>query len=547
VTPASVRYVAAALAADVVALRELRRARRVNRAAQVDLFDAFYQAYLTAVACGAAVLIASDVVGDHRLGPASVARVVSHGPSWIGLAVGLAVFVGLRSGARGGPLVLPAADVRYVLMSPLPRQEALRGPAIRQVRFAAFVGAVAGAGAGVVASHRLPGGLLTWAACGAAAGLLAGLLATGAALVASGLHWRPWVAGLAGLVLLGWTGADVALSVRTSPLSFVGVVALWPARFSAVGLVGVVLPVAAAATGVVFVGRSSLESAERRASLASQIRFALTLQDLRTVVLLRRQLTQEHARSQPWVRLRPLSQGRTVVWRRDVRGLARWPLSRIIRVVFLGAVSGLSLVGVWAGTTPLLIVAALALFVAGLDALEPLAQEIDHPDVAGSVPAEPGSLRLAHIPTSFATLLVVALAGWAAALAVAPLDIAVPVGAVLLLPAALMATAGAAVSIAMEPPHVSDNLMMPVEFAGMKMVARVVWAPLLVLIGVTPVLVARSASHRGLAPGPAAVSGAILPLMAGVVAIGWVRFREQAKEYFKPPAPASASSASSAS
>src|SRR5258708_8276705 len=128
--PASVRHVAAALAADVVALRERRAARRTNRAAQVHLFDAFYQAYLTAVACGAAVLIASDVVGDHRLRAASLARVVSDGPGWIGLAVGLAVFVGLRSGARGGPLVLPAAHVRYLLTSPPPRQEALRGPAV---------------------------------------------------------------------------------------------------------------------------------------------------------------------------------------------------------------------------------------------------------------------------------------------------------------------------------------------------------------------------------------------------------------------------------
>src|SRR5260370_14830551 len=102
--PASVRHVATALAADVVALRELRRARRTNRAAQVDLFDAFYQAYLTAVACGAAVLIASDVVGDQRVGAASVARVVSHGPSWIGRAVGLAVVVGVGLRAVRGAL-----------------------------------------------------------------------------------------------------------------------------------------------------------------------------------------------------------------------------------------------------------------------------------------------------------------------------------------------------------------------------------------------------------------------------------------------------------
>ncbi|HWW52626.1 MAG TPA: hypothetical protein VNY84_02565 [Acidimicrobiales bacterium] len=528
---------ARALPADVAALGELRRARRTNRAAQVDIFDAFYQAYLTAVACGAAVLVASDVVGDHRLSAASVLRVADRGPALLGVAVAVALAGGLRSGARGGPLVLPAADVRYVLMSPLPREDALRGPAVRQIRFAAFVGVVAGAGCGVVASHRLPGGMAAWAACGAAAGLLLTVLATGAALLASGRGWRPVPAGLLGLALIGWPVADAVFKVRTSPMTMVGIGALWPVRFSALGAGAVVLPLLVAAGGVAFVGSSSLEAAERRASLASQIRFALTLQDLRTVVLLRRQLTQEHARSRPWIRLPALSRGRTLVWRRDIRGLARWPLSRIVRVMALGAVAGLSLVGVWAGTTPLVIVAALALFVAGLDALEPLAQEIDHPDLSNSVPTEPGSLRLAHVPASFATLVVVVLAGWAAALVVGPLRVAVPVGAALLLPAALMATSGAAVSIAMEPPHASDNLMMPVEFAGMKMVARVLWAPLLVLIGLTPVLIARSAMHRGLQPGPAAASGATLPIMAGVVALGWVRFREQVKVWMKPPVP----------
>jgi hypothetical protein len=538
--------VAAAVPADVAALRELRRARRANRAARIDVFDAFYQAYLTAVACGVAILIGSSVVGDHRLSHADVARAVAHGPAFIGLAAGVAVFIGLRSGARGGPLVLPAADVRYVLLSPLPRDDALRGPALRQVRFAAFVGLVAGAGAGVLASHRLPGGLAAWVACGALGGALLAMAATGSALVASALRWPPWAAFAAGALLIGWAAADAALTIRTSPLTMIGVVALWPARWSALGVLAVPLPVAAALGGIVLVGRSSLEAAERRASLASQIRFALTLQDLRTVVLLRRQLTQEHARSRPWVRLGALSRGRTLVWRRDVRGLARWPLSRVLRVLVLGVVAGVCLVGAWAGTTPLLIVGALALFVAGLDALEPLAQEIDHPDRAAAVPVEAGQLRLAHLPASFAVLLVVALAGWGAAVAVAGAGPAVQVGAAILLPAALMATAGAAVSIAMEPPHVSDNIMMPVEFAGMKMVLRVVWAPLLVLIGLTPVLVARGASRRGLAPGPAAVSGAVLPVIAGAVAIGWVRFREQAKEWMKPPAPAGSSPGSSA-
>jgi hypothetical protein len=312
------------------------------------------------------------------------------------------------------------------------------------------------------------------------------------------------------------------------------VLTLWPLKFSILGLPGVVLPLIAAAAGVAVVGGSSIEAAERRASLASQIRFALTLQDLRTVVVLRRQLNQERPRSRPWVRLSRLSRGRTLVWRRDLRGLARWPGTRLIRVAALGVIAGLSLVGVWAGTTPLLVVAALALYLAGLDALEPLAQEIDHPDLPASAPAELGSLRLAHVPASLITMVVVALVGWGAAMIVGPLDIVLPVGAALIVPGALLATAGAATSIVMGPPT-SDSMMLPMEAAGAKMVLRVLWAPALVVVGLTPLLIARSSAAHGFAPGPAAFSGSVAPVTVGLVALGWVRYREAAHEWFSPP------------
>jgi hypothetical protein len=515
-----------------LALADLRRARRAHRASEVDIFDAFYQAYLTAVGCGVAVLLASDVVGDQRLSPAAAARVADHGPALIGLGLAVAVIGGLRSGVRGGPLVLPAADVRYVLMAPIPRADVLRGPAIRHLRFLAFGGVVVGAIAGVLASHRLPGGLAQWVVCGAAAGVLVAVFVSGAALVASGRNLRVPLATLIGLIIVGWAVADFVGGVSTSPTTLVGVVVLWPVRFAPLGVVAAAAPIAVALAGVVTVGGMSIEAAERRASLASQIRFALTLQDLRTVVLLRRQLTQEHPRSHPWVRMPVLYRGRSVVWRRDLRGLARWPGSRLLRVVVLGAIAGLSMVGVWAGTTPLLLVAGLALYLAGFDALEPLAQEIDHPDRPGSVPTELGRLRLLHVPVSFLTILVAVLVGWAAALVVAPVHLVVPIGAALIVPAALMATAGAAVSIVMGPPG-ADSLMLPAEAAGAKMVMRVLWAPALVLIGLTPLLLAHSAQNQGRPPGPAALSGSVLPVIVGALALAWLRFREQTQAWMK--------------
>src|SRR5258708_28363401 len=94
------------------ALADLRRARRANRASEVDIFDAFYQAYLTAVGCGVAVLLLSDVVGDQRVSPATATRVAQHGPALIGLALAGAVIGGIRSAVRRRALWLHAPGPR---------------------------------------------------------------------------------------------------------------------------------------------------------------------------------------------------------------------------------------------------------------------------------------------------------------------------------------------------------------------------------------------------------------------------------------------------
>lgn len=527
------------------AVRELLRARRRNRAAGVDVFEGFYQAYLTAFGCGIVVLLGSDAIGDAPATPDQVTRIIAHGPAFVGLAVAIVLGIALRSGSRGGPLVLPAADVRHVLLAPVPRRYALRSPALRQVRFSSFVGLVAGAGLAVVAARRLPGGVPKWAPVGGAVGAVIGGTAAGVGLLACGRRLRPWMASLLSVALLGWAAADAVAGRVTSPMSLLGELALAPLRFRAPGLAVVALGAVIVAVAVAGIGGLSIEQAERRATLASQIRFALTLQDIRTVVLLRRQLTQEQSRPRPWLRLGRLSGGRTVVWRRDLRGVTRWPGVRIIRVLVLGVIAGLSLVGAWAGTTPLLVVAALALFLAGLDASEALAQEIDHPDIPAGIPVVRGDLRLKHAPVPFALMVVVALVGWAAAVVTAatgafPVHLALTVGAAMVLPAALLATVGAAISVVMEPSLGGGGDLMPAEIAGVKVVLRAVWSPALVLLGLTPMLVARSSYRHGLAPGPAALSGSILPAMVGVLGLGYLRFREDVKEYLKagtaPPA-----------
>ncbi|MHB8465312.1 MAG: hypothetical protein ACYDH6_13075 [Acidimicrobiales bacterium] len=523
-----------AVAWDRHSVRALTRARRRNRAAGVDVFEGFYQAYLTAFGCGIAVLLGSDAIGDQHVSAHQLADAVSHGPAIIGAGLAAVLFVALRSGGRGGPLVLPAADVRHVLLAPVPRDLALRPAGFRQLRFSAFVGAVGGAALATVAARRFPGGVPEWAPIGAGVGMAVAVLAAGCGLAMAGRRVRPWLAGLVGLGLLGWSALDIGLHHVTSPMTVLGQLALAPARFRPADLAILALPLVVAALAMQGIGGLSLEQAERRATLASQIRFALTLQDLRTVVLLRRQLTQEQARTRPWIRLSPIAAGRTLVVGRDLRGVLRWPAVRVLRVLMLAAGAGASLVGVWTGTTPLILVAALCLFLAGLEVLEPLAQDVDHPDLPTSTPMISGELRARHAVVPLLLMVVVAAVAWGVAVAVAGGGPAVPVGAAMIAPAALLATVGAAVSVVMEPSFGGTGLM-PAEIAGVKMVLRAIWSPAIVVLGLTPVLVARSSHAHHLAPGAAAVSAGFLPMMVGILGLGWLRFREDVHAYFKVP------------
>src|SRR4051812_43841551 len=100
----------------LVALIDLRKARRRHRAAELDVFEALYRAYLTAILVPLGVLLLSGIPGDPRLGTAAVERVKDHGAAAVGLVGAVVVAIGLRSGGRGGPLVIEAADVRLVLL-----------------------------------------------------------------------------------------------------------------------------------------------------------------------------------------------------------------------------------------------------------------------------------------------------------------------------------------------------------------------------------------------------------------------------------------------
>jgi hypothetical protein len=371
-------------------------------------------------------------------------------------------------------------------------------------------------------------------ASGVAYGVLAVVAFVASAFVASGLRLRSIVVTAAVVVVVGWSVLDVALDVTTSPMTLAGGIAVWPLRVDALDLLGVVPIAVLAAVGWRVLGGMSLERAERRSALVGQLRFAVTLQDVRTVVLLRRQLTQEYGRRTPLVRFGGLTRrpARFPVWRRGWQGVARWPTLRLVRIAAYGAAAGIALVGVWDGTTALIVPAGLALWLAGLDAIEPLAQDVDHPSLVDGLPVEAAVLRIRQLAVPMVVMVAVDLVGCAAALVFGHPRLVAEVGLPTAIPAALAAACAGGVAVIKSgaTPGVTD-VMQP-ELAGIKQLVAAVRAPLLATMGGVPVLVARHVADNGSSPLRGASAGCAIPLAASLIALIYLRMREQARAWW---------------
>lgn len=518
------------------ALADWRRSRRRKRLRDVHWIDALYQAYVTALVSAVAVGVIAGLVSGERITGDQLDRLLRHGDAWLGLVPAVIVAIGLRSGSRGGPLALDRSDVRHVLMSPVDRTTAMRGPALRQLRFFAFVAVVGGMIAGNFAASRLPGNRAAWLACGALFLLTSLLLGYGAALVANGLRAPRWAASLLGLVLVVLAVLAGAGVVSASPATALGRVALWPVRFDVLGVVPIGVALVVLAWGLGLVGNVSLEAAERRSTLVGQLRFAATLQDLRTVLVLRRQLAMELPRLRPWIRLKARPGQRLPVLRRGLQGFLRWPAARVARTVILAAVAGAALRAAWAGTVPVVVLAGLALFIAGLDAVEPLAQEVDHPTRRDAAPMEAAELHLKHVPASVVVgLLVAAIAGGVAAVP-GPGRLPGALAAVMVVPMALGAVGGALVSVlsgGIGGPQSDTWNVMPPEVAGMRVAVRTGWPPTVAVAGALPILAARASEHNGQPAASGAAGAAIGVALLFTLIVGWVRVRDQVKEWWR--------------
>jgi hypothetical protein len=442
-----------AAADPVSAMKAMRSARRRRYVARADVMEVLYRVYLGGLAAIFILAFLAGALNEVPADPGSVESIRAHAPAVFGIVVALLVLAGLRSGARGGPLAIEAAEVRYTLLAPVSRRAALRPAALAQLRIAVIGGAIFGAVVGNFVFRRFPGSALEWIGSLAAFGALVPIVVLGAALLACGRRLRIGVAGALGLVLVAWSALDLALGWNSSPATMLGDLATLPLQHgsdAALAAVGAVIALAVLVGGLLGLGGLRLEEARRRAELVAEMRFSASVQDLRTVILLRRQLASERPRRKPWFRLRGGSGD--PIWRRDWQSYLRWPLVRIVRVVLIAVAAGGIAVAGFDLTPVLFALPGPLLFVAALDLIEPLAQESDHPTMRLLLPFTASALIRRHLWAPVATMaFVLAIATVTAAVASSDPGLALGVGAVVFLPLAAALICAAAVSATNDP------------------------------------------------------------------------------------------------
>ncbi len=526
------------------ALRAMRSDRRKHRVEDMDWFEALYRVYLAAFLGLGAIFFLSGLVGDAEFTSADLVNIHTHSPHVVGLAAALAVFIGLRSGANGGPLAVEDAEVRHVLMAPISHAQVLRHPAIQRLRTFAFAGALAGGVANQLLGRRVPNhpSLGLFAVYGAIAGGIIGVLFVVSALLAHGLGIARWLTTAIASLLLGW---QVAVTIGDTnvagPFDVVGSIALGWSRVNAIDAVGVLVILALTAVSLSLVGRFSLEALARRSALVSQMKFAVTLQDVRTVVLLRRQLSQEHMRVKPWVKV-PRVLRRDVVVGRGLRSMMHFPLRRIIRMKLLAIAAAGAMVLAWRGTTPMVVPAGLALFVLGLDVVEPLSQEVDQPDRTDALPVERGLIMTKHLIVPAIASLVFLPAGVFTVLILEPGASSFGYAVLLGIIALLGGVAGATINSVKGAPDplsgANQGLALPPEVSGMGTVIRSGWPPVVSIITCLPVLALRYGveNNTDILGNTLRATGGVVILL--VLVAGWVRQRDAILAYFrtlKPP------------
>lgn len=518
------------------ALHDLRGARRRRRLERLEWFETLYRVYLAAFVFGGSFVFVAGFVTDDTLSPDATTRVLTEGPGWAGLVAAVAIALGMRSGSLGGPLAVEEADLRYVLSAPIDRRRALLVPATQRVRTFLFSGSLLGAAVGYLASRRLPGDAIEWILAIGLFGAVVGAATVGAALVAHSSRAPRWAITLVavGLVIWQFVSALPDHTDTVGPTDAFGGLARWAHDTEAIDSVAIVVSVVLVLTGFLLLRRLSLEALGRRSSLVSQLRFAVTLQDLRTVMLLRRQLSHERSRRRPWLTRRP-DRGPNPHWQRAWQGLLRFPGARVMRITALAVAAGAASAGALNGTTPLVIVSGFITFVIGLELTEPLAQEIDHRELTDRAPVTRTTVHVRLLTVSFVAAIPFALVAGVTFGVIG--DDAWSIAAIVVGPMMAAGVAGAAVDVVSGAPDpivsLTRDSTMPPEVAGTANIVKAIFPIAIATVGQVAVVVAASSRRSGQGAEAAAVRGGIFAVLVIGAVVSWIQRRDSIHAWFE--------------
>ena len=532
---------------NVRVVTALRRARRDRRLGDTEWFDVLYRVYLFALVGLIAIVVASDNVAGLLDDDVTIDAFLSRGPSIAGVVAMVALGIGLRNGADGGPVSVESADVRHLLLAPVSRRRVLLSPIVQRLRSVAFALALGFGVLGQLVARELDASRGGWAAGGALFGVVVASLYVGGAVVAHALRLPRWLATITSTALVVLQSA-AALAAWRAPIVFtdgqprllspqgparpgpadpLGSIAFWGERQLAVDVIALGAVAALVVAALLLGGRLRLEPLERRGQLVSQLRFAATVQDIRTIVLIRRQLRAESVRARPWAGFgfgrpdgleatRPATRPqRTVsdsrvdsvlaafVWKRGLIAIARLSVSRLLRIAGLAAVAGVCASLAVTSSPLMLIPMVAAVFLLGLESIEPLAQEVDRPDLTDMIPRARGWVFAHHLVAPAGLLAAAGFVAAAAATVVEPEHGAAAFG--LAVPLAWAGAIGAvvtAVKDAPDPPAVASTTLMGAErgaesplalpeFSGFSSVATGALPVILSAISALPVLALR--------------------------------------------------------
>ena len=191
----------------------------------------------------------------------------------------------------------------------------------------------------------------------------------------------------------------------------------------------------------------------------------------------------------------------------------------------LAVTAGAATVAVLRGTTPALVGVGVALYLLALDAVEPLSQEIDHPDRTDGVPRPRGWLLVHLLAAPAVALIPFAVIGAVTVAAFEP-D-AAAFAAALCVPITLAGACGAVVSVVRDAPDplsppVASSAAVPPEFAGFTTTLRLLWPLAISTLAGLGVLAVREQPTAGTAV-RIAVAAALIVVATAV----WVRRRDE--------------------